>query len=354
MKKKEKGVQISLADFTKQVNKGFEASVILLLTNEKVVLDEILLTLGQKFIGKDFDFKKIKFYYSDKDEFLSLLNECYNTSFFTDKNIYVYKIIKSTGVKGIRKDDKELLLKYLMNPNPDSLLVLYVGDEEFNLSNFDFLEGTSCTTVVITPPTEEGLIEWALKKFEDYKISPEVISFLLKFINISYDELFTEIEKLKRFCYTKKEITTEDVVQCVGLSKEFNENEFISAVLNKEKSKAIMIYDSLTLRPDKDLFLLYLLKNAYIGILKLFDKDTASMSDNELLKVLRIWDSGYQARINRLNLFKKIRASTNEIKIKKAINYIYETDKKLKTSDPDSRALFVALVKNLSDINLGT
>ncbi|MGB9697181.1 MAG: DNA polymerase III subunit delta [Ignavibacteria bacterium] len=354
MKKKNSTEQISLTEFKKRVNKGIESRTILLFTNEKIVLDEILLTLGQNFIEQNFDPKKIRFYYSDNNELLSLLNECSNISFFTDKNIYVYKIIKSTGIKGLRKDDKELLLKYLMNPNPNSFLILYVGDDEFNLNNFDFLEDTRCDIVVISPATEETLIEWALEKFEDYKISREVISFLLKFINISYDELFTEIEKLKRFCYTKKEITTEDVVQCVGLSKEFNENEFISAVLNKEKSKAIMIYDSLTLKADKDLFLLYLLKNAYIGILKLFDRSTTSMSNNELLKVLRIWDSDYQARISRLNLFKKIRASTNEIKIKKAINYIYETDKKLKTSDPDSRALFVTLVKNLSDINLGT
>lgn len=354
MRKKNTVVQIPLTDFKKRIKKGIESSVIVLFTNEKIVFDELLLTLGQKFIGQDFDPKKIKFYYSDNAELLSILNECSNTSFFTDKNIYVYKIIKSTGVRGLRKNDKELLLKYLMNPNPNSLLILYVSDEEFNINNFDFLENNFCNIVVIAPATEESLIEWAAEKFEDYKISREVILFLLQFINKSYDELFTEIEKLKLFCYTKKEITTEDVVQCVGLSKEFSENEFISAVLNKEKAKAIMIYDSLTLKADKDLFLLYLLKNAYIGILKLFDKETASMSDNELLKVLKVWDSEYQARINRLNLFKKIRASTNEIKIKKVINYIYETDKKLKTSAPDTRALFVTLVKNLTDINLGT
>jgi DNA polymerase III delta subunit len=354
MKKKNSVTQISLTDFKRKINKGINSSVILLFTDQKIVFDEILNTVGQKFIGHNFNPKEIKFFYSDNNDLLSLLNECSNTSFFTEKNIYIYKIIKSAGVKGLRKDDKELLMKYLINPNPNSLLILYVSDEEFNLSNFDFLENSSCETVVISSATEENLIEWALEKFEDYKINREVVLFLLKFINLTYDELYSEIEKLKHFCYIKKEITTEDVIQCVGLSKDFNENEFISAVLNREKSKALMIYDSLALKADKDLFLLYLLKNAYIGILKLFDKDTASMSENELLRVLKIWDSDYQARINRLNLFKKIRASTNEIKIKKAINYIYETDKKLKTSDPDSRALFVMLVKNLSDINLGT
>lgn len=354
MKRKNIVTPVSLTDFKKRLSRKIESSVFLLFTSEKIVLDEILLTFGQQFIGKNFELKKVKFYYSDNSEFLSLLNECSNTSFFSDKNIYVYKIIKTTGVRGLRKDDKELLVKYLINPNPNSLLILHVAEEGFDSSNFDFLADTPCEMVAISPATEETLIQWALEKFEDYKITREVISFLLQFINISYDELFTEIEKLKRFCYTKKEVTAEDVIQCVGLSKEFNENEFISAVLNKEKSKAIKIYDSLTLKADKDLFLLYLLKNAYIGILKLFDKETTSMSDNELLRILRIWDSGYQARINRLNLFKKIRASTNEIKIKKAINYIYETDKKLKTSDTDSRVLFVTLVKNLSDVSSGT
>ena len=65
-----------------------------------------------------------------------------------------------------------------------------------------------------------------------------------------------------------------------------------------------------------------------------------------LYKELKLWKDGSKM----YNLYKNYMTDLNELKIQKAFDYIYETDKTLKFSEKDKRLVITNLIHNL--INL--
>ena len=103
---------------------------ILLFSSDKVVYEEFIRKAGEKFIGKDYN-KKEHFtrYYSDDVPIETLVTECSNLGFFTEKKIICYKLVKRAGTRGgLKKDDLSSLVNYAKNPNPDTILILLVTD----------------------------------------------------------------------------------------------------------------------------------------------------------------------------------------------------------------------------------
>ena len=320
---------------------------ILLFVPEKILFEELISTLGQSFIGKEFNGKShLKTFYSDDKNIEDVINECSNPGFFFEKKIVVYKIIKRTGVKGIAKDDKTALLNYLSKNNPDTLLIILIQEKEFTFSNFTEFENTDIEIFITGLISETDICEWVKHDFEGYKISDETIYHFLRFLNPSVDEIKTEIDKLKTYCALDKEITFDSVNLCVGATKDFNEDDFIEAVFLRDTNKALKIYDSMSLKEDVEIYFLVLLNSAFIGITKLFDPKMKELNDFQQNRELRIWKNSEKRR----NIYKKYGNSTNELKIIKAFDYIYRADKAFKTSSQDKRAVFTTLIRNLTEL----
>jgi DNA polymerase III delta subunit len=320
---------------------------LLLFISEKILFKELLNTLGQSFIGKEFNEKiHSKLFYSDDKNIEDVINECSNLGFFSEKKIVIFKIIKRTGVKGIAKEDKSALLQYLQKFNPDTLLILLVQDKEFTFSNFEEFGGNNIEIFYTGLNSEKEIFDWVKIKFEGFKISDETIYHFLKFLNPSIDEILSEIEKLKTFCSVDNIITNDIVNLCIGISKDFKEDEFIEAVFSRDMDKALNIYDSMSLKEDVEIYFLVLLNSAFIGITKLFDPKINEIYGYNLKRELRIWNNDEK----RLSIYKKYGSVTNELKIIKAFDYIYKADKAFKTSASDKRAVFTTLIKNLTDL----
>ena len=129
--------KISYQKFTEQLEKNSIPNNLLLFLSEKILLDDIIKLVSNKFIASSEDMKNnIKHYFSDNKDIENVISECSNVNFFTEKIIIIYKIVKRPGVKGVQKDDKNALLSYIKNYNPDTVLLLVVVDKDYNLNNF--------------------------------------------------------------------------------------------------------------------------------------------------------------------------------------------------------------------------
>ena len=340
--------KISYKDLRTKLSKEKIGNNIFIFTPEKILLNEIISLIGEKFIGKTFNEKEhVRKFYSDDKNVEEFITTCSNLGFFSEKKIVLYKIFKRPGVRGFSKDEKPAILNYLGENNPDTFLIFLVQDREYNFSNFEDLEPKGVKFFAISEATEAETLEWVKEKFDDYKIDDETIIYLMKFLNFSFDEIFTEIEKLKSYCFNSKIITKESVNLCIGLSKDFSENDFIEAVLSRNANKALQIYDKLTLKEDIDIRLLAFLTSAFIAIAKLFDPEVNILVGYNLKRELRIWgDRGD----NLVEIYKKYKSATNELKIMKAFDYIYKADKAFKTSAVDKKSVFSVLINNLTKI----
>ena len=129
--------KISYQKFREQLEKGSVPNNLLLFLSEKILLEDIIKLLSNRFIGSSEDMmNNIKHYFSDNKDIENVISECSNVNFFTEKKIIIYKIVKKPGVKGVQKDDKNALLNYIKNHNPDTVLLVVVVNKDYNLNNF--------------------------------------------------------------------------------------------------------------------------------------------------------------------------------------------------------------------------
>jgi len=327
--------QVGYLDLVKKLNTGNIPNNILLFTHEKILIDEIISLLSKKFIGEMENNDHIMTFFSDDKNIEGVLNECSNFSFFSNKKIVVLKVLKRTGTKGgFTNQERQALISYITNFNPDTVLLIVVIDKEFNFEAFAEFISENLTVYQITPVSDKDFIEWIKIKFAGYKISEEAVHQLLQFLNPSYDEINSEIDKLKTYCVDKKEVTKNDINLCVGFSKDFDENDFLKAVLTKNYDKAIRIYNQLTLKKDIEIYLVTLLSSSMIAIRKLFDPKTMELNEYSLKNELKVWGKDGS---EKLKILKEYKSKINELKLMQAFDYIYQADKSLKSVVSDNK-----------------
>lgn len=328
---------------------------ILISTGEKILFDEILKIICLRFVGKEFNEKMNLISFSaDEKAIENILNECSNTGLFSEKKVVVIK-----NVKKFLKNEKLAVIDYLKRPNSDTCLVMETSGEEFNPSKiflYDTKDGNEFAVVnkntvesnvkiyEISQLSETELIEWIKNRFEDYKISENTIKHFLQFSNYSPDEIYTEIEKLKTYCFQTREVTIDAVNLCNGIAKDFNESDFIKAVIERDNEKAYEIYNSISLKKDVEVFLVFLLNSSFIAISKLFDPAAKGMNDWDIKRTLKLW---FPDQDKLIPLYKKFRDSSDTERVSKVINHIFNTDKMLKTSGGNKKNIMAELIYNI-------
>lgn len=342
----------SFSSLIDKIKKGSVNNNYLLFCSQKVLFDDFINTLGEKFVGKDFNLKdNYRMYFSDEDDILNVLNECSNIGFFVEKKIVVVKLIKKAGVKGVKAADKKSLIDYFNNFNPDTILILNDANEDYNPDNFSDLINPNLAIYDVNEFSETAYKNWIRYRFADnsegeYEISDNEIEYLMQFMNLSYDEMNQEIEKLKTYCMESKKITKEDINLCVGVTKDFSETSLIKSVLEKDSEKALQIYESLILKKDVEIFLLVLLNSAFISIAKLTDPQTKALTGFPLKRALKLWYDSEEL----LPIYKSYLSQISEVQLNTAFSHIYSVEKAFKSSETDKNLVFSKLIIDLCNL----
>ncbi|MEO6693692.1 MAG: DNA polymerase III subunit delta [Ignavibacteria bacterium] len=352
MAKTDKKYLTTYKSFTEYLHKNKIPPVLLLSINEKVLIDDIIKTAAEKFAENSVNI--IIYFNADEKVIEDIVNECSNFGLFSEKKVVVLR-----NVNKLSKNEKLAMIEYFKRVNEDTCLIMISSEIEFNPAKiflYDVKEDSQKAEVnkkvieknvmifEIEDFSEPDTIAWVREKFDGYKIDDSSIKYFLQFSNYSFDELLTEIEKLKTYCFQSKEITPDIINLCNGIAKDFNETDFIMAVMERKLEKALLIYERISLKKDVEVFLIFLLTSAFTIINKLYDPAVSSLKEWQLKKELKLWFPDQEKLLPSYRSFK----NTNEReKIKKIFNYIYESDKIMKTTASDKRTNMYILINRI-------
>ncbi|MDQ3021822.1 MAG: hypothetical protein M3R36_14810 [Bacteroidota bacterium] len=360
MTKAESKYLISYKNLIDVLKKESVANNILISITEKDLSDDLIRIISERFVGNYFEAKDHIIGFNAEDKPIeNLLNECSNTGLFTERKVVVLR-----NVRKLLKDAKTALLDYIKNPNPGICLIMISTDEKFEVDKIFLSDNkekdepgtanknkkiieSNVKIYEVSKLSDIELVNWIGEKFAGYKISNDTIKQFLQFTNYSLDEILSEIEKLKTYCYFSKEVTTDIINLCNGIAKGFDETDFIKAILEHQGDKALKIYSQISLRKDVEVFLIFLLSSAFIIINKLFDPSAAKLEGFALKRELKLW---FPEQDKLLPHYRNFRNSIKQEKIKTAFEYIYTTDKILKTSGADKRTTMTLLINNICNL----
>ncbi|MEO8664196.1 MAG: DNA polymerase III subunit delta [Ignavibacteria bacterium] len=328
---------------------------LLIALSEKVLADDLVNIICNNFVGKNFSPSNNLFSFNAEDKNIeAVINECSNTGLFSDKKVIVLK-----NVHKLLKNAKLALLDYLKRYNPDTCLVMFTSGEKLEPDKIFLYDLKSAVDdpkenrntieknvkmFEVSAFSDADMIKWIREKFDDYKITEETMRHFLQFTNYGFDEMLSEIEKLKTYCFETKEITNDAVNLCNGIAKDFNEMDFIKAVIERKQDRALKIYSQISLRKDVEVYLVFLLCSAFVTINKLFDPVVSKLNGWMLKKELKLW---FEDQEKFLPYYKGYRDSIPQDKMMKAFEYIFNTDKILKTSGGDRNTTMVTLINNI-------
>lgn len=161
------------------------------------------------------------------------------------------RMIVLTDIEKLRKEPKAALLRYVENPLSTTTLVLTHNDPK-KFKTEKALAETCAQSGCVADYAElkqAELNRWVQQKMKARNLSAdfEAADLLCQSVGAELAALENEIEKLSLYTLSRenKTISKEDVLACIGFSKEENPYELANAILACNKTKAVKLVDKL-------------------------------------------------------------------------------------------------------------
>jgi len=281
-----------------------------------------------------------------------IVSTCLSYPFLSTQRVVIVKHFELISLQPISKkksDPSPALLTYINNPNPSTMLVLFSQEKKIwglsksirskkeiripypyqhIIEKYDWIEFQKIA--------DSSLPKWLTdtSKTFGFDMTPEASEGLLYQIGTNVRELYNELEKISTYTKGKKTITYDDVVEIVGMSREFSVFELIKAFNERNESKTITIMMHLL---EHDKVELMIVASLARQILQLWSLKEGLMEQRQVNDVLEL--SG----INRY-FFDEYKAAAQNYSLSELdamIVDLTEIDTKLKSTTIDSKVLLI-------------
>jgi DNA polymerase-3 subunit delta len=191
----------------------------------------------------------------------NILEDCETVSFFDDKKmIIVDNAVLFNRGKGT-EEDSNLLLPYLKNPNPSTILIFLNHNTTIDntkkiskaIKEFGVMKELSFTN-----PSSE--IE---EMFQGYQIDKATIHLFQERVGEDLTILESEANKLKIYKIEEKQITKEDVLNLTTVTIDTDIFKFIDYIIQKEKGKAMTMYQEMIKEGEEPIKIIALLASKF-------------------------------------------------------------------------------------------
>lgn len=177
-----------------------------------------------------------------ESEFVDVIEELQTISFFQGQKVVLLSSILE--LYDLNKYDQDRFISYLEKPNPDTILIMYSSKIKEDESEMSKALNLYAKIIKMQDIDKKELPNLIRKNFndDDYQINESAITELIERTNGDFQAIEQEITKLKLYAYDQKIIDVKAIRLLVSKNLDENMYELLSAILNKEKTKAIQIY----------------------------------------------------------------------------------------------------------------
>lgn len=222
------------------------------------------------------------------DNFKDIIEDANTISLFADKKaIIVNNSYIFTG-KNIKSDnDPELFLDYFKNINPDSIIIFTTDSEKLDERKKLVKEIKKIGTVKEFNKKND-LTDILKNMFEDYNVSIQDIRFMIDRCGNNLDILSQEVNKIKIYKDTDKNITKEDIINLTSKNIDIDIFGFVDTIVNKNKNKALEIYKEMLINGEEPIKILVILANQFRIIYQAKELYKQGYSGNDIATMIGI------------------------------------------------------------------
>ncbi len=222
----------------------------------------------------------------------------------------------------------EILESYVENPNPQTILVLCHKHKKIDARKKVFKamkKSKSCLIFESKKIYDNKVPSWITSELKNmgYQIEPAASHLMAEYLGADLSKIKNEIDKLIIQIDKETTISSKDIQEHIGISKDYNVFEFQKVLGNRDMVKAIRIINYFAENP-KSAPIPLITGSLYGYIMKLFmTKTNANKSNQELASL--IGGSPYF-----MQEYKNAARNYSLIELKAGINYLEQLDLKSK------------------------
>lgn len=222
------------------------------------------------------------------DSFKDILEDAETISMFGDKKVVTVSNSYIFTSKNIKSDnDPELILNYFKNINPDTILIFTTDSEKLDERKKIVKEIKKVGTVKDYNKSND-LTSVIKDIFGEYKIDNNVIRFFIDRCGSNLDILSQEVNKIKTYKDSDLVITKDDIINLTTKNIDIDIFGFVDTIVNKNKEKALEIYNEMLINGEEPIKILVILANQFRIIYQAKELYKRGYSGNDIAKEIGI------------------------------------------------------------------
>lgn len=198
--------------------------------------------------------------YNINDNLTDIIEDANTLSLFDDKKLII--INNNTLFVGKKSVDTIALEKYIINSNPNTILIFIVNEEKLDTRR-KLYKNIKEKGEVFEFNKLPNINTYVKDLFSGYTITNDSINLLIKRVGNDLNRLKQEIEKIKIYKINDKLITDSDIIDCTVEKIDINIFNFIDNIIRKNKSETIKTYKELLKIGEEPIKIIVLLANQF-------------------------------------------------------------------------------------------
>lgn len=232
-------------------------------------------------------------YNMEENTIETLINELDTYDMFQNKKLVISdnSIFLSSELKKSNIYDTDLLIKYLNNANPNSILIITLNGNIDERKKISKEIKKLCNVINCNKLNNYELSNYVKDKLNrlGYKINNSDVDLFIKLVGDNLMNINNELSKLIFYKLDDKFITTEDINKVASKNIHNNIFDLVDCVVSKNKNKIFEVYEDLMEYTEEEpTKIIVMLSNQFRLILqcKLLSED--GLKENEIAKKLSV------------------------------------------------------------------
>lgn len=150
------------------------------------------------------------------------------------------RVVRIRDFARLREADEEILIRYLNNPSPSTVMILTADELDKRKKSSKVLLDT-CTVVEFSPLKDAEAKAWAKSRLKELKVTTDdsVLSQIISLVGTDIQTLSNELDKLASAAANTGRITPDHVDELIGRSRELSNFELGDHLLAGNRKKAL-------------------------------------------------------------------------------------------------------------------
>lgn len=244
---------LKIAELKNNLKQGNLDNVYLITGKEQVFIKDIQKSFKDIMSSEE---REMNFSNFDLEEVSlgDVINEAISAPFFGERRLVFAEhpyFLTGEKVKNVVDQNADLLLKYIKNPTPSTILVIFASYDKLDSRKKIVKELKKLAITVNAGKMEGPILAKTIKNDLEnagYQIENEALDLLINKTKGNYSLIINQLKKLKLYSLNTKKIDQKSVIELVPQSLEDNVFDLMTEILNKNIYKAEELYNQFLLQ----------------------------------------------------------------------------------------------------------